>query len=249
MDNNDTSVPGSPSGLISLNPESTQEFRVITNNFLPEYGRNNGAIIDIITKSGTNTLHGMRIGSDAVNALGARDFFNTKPDPQDPMVRNDFGYSVGGPIIKDRTFFFFNSEYQRFRTTLTKASIVPTAAFKSGIFTFDGFHVNLADPNSPNNAQHLPLDPTVQKLLTLLARSQRRSRGRCARIYRFPSSSKLQLRLGCFQSWIIAFLKRTICRCVTPTAGPAIPTAAMTISPPGLDQWDSTRRCMRSPRT
>jgi hypothetical protein len=57
-DNNDTSVPGIPSGIIGLNPESTQEFRVITNNFLPEYGRNNGAIVEIITRSGTNQLHG-----------------------------------------------------------------------------------------------------------------------------------------------------------------------------------------------
>jgi len=52
-DNNDTSVPGGGGGIISLNPEATQEFRVITNNFLPEFGRNTGAIIDIVTKSGS----------------------------------------------------------------------------------------------------------------------------------------------------------------------------------------------------
>jgi hypothetical protein len=188
-DNNDTSVPGGPSGLIALNPESTQEFRVITNNFLPEYGRNNGAIIDIITKSGTNTLHGDAYWFGRYNALGARDYFNTKPDRQDPYVRNDFGYSLGGPIIKDRTFFFFNSEYQRFRTTLTNASVVPTAAFKSGVFTFDGFNVNLANPNSPNNVQGLPLDSTVQKLLTLLPNPNGEAVDDVRAIYRFPSTS------------------------------------------------------------
>jgi hypothetical protein len=120
-DNNDTSVPGGPSGLIALNPESTQEFRVITNNFLPEYGRNNGAIIDIITKSGTNTLHGDAYWFGRYNALGARDYFNTKPDPQDPYVRNDFGYRGWTPSSKT-ALFLFNSEYQRFRTTLTNAS-------------------------------------------------------------------------------------------------------------------------------
>ena len=58
VDNNDTSVPGGLGGIASLNPDATEEFRVITNNFMPEYGRNNGAIVDIVTKSGTNQLHG-----------------------------------------------------------------------------------------------------------------------------------------------------------------------------------------------
>ncbi len=190
VDNNDTSVPGAPGGLITLNPESTQEFRVITNNFMPEFGRNNGAIIDIITRSGTNALHGDAYWFGRYNALGARDYFNSKPDSQDPYVRNDFGYSVGGPIIKDRTFFFFNSEYQRFRTTLTRTSIVPTAAFKSGIFTFDGAQINLADPNSPTNAQHLPLDPTMQKVLALLPNPNGEAVDDVRGIYRFPSASK-----------------------------------------------------------
>lgn len=168
VDNNDTSVPGIAGGLAGLNPDSTQEFRVITNNFLPEFGRNNGAIIDIVTKSGTNDLHGDAYWFGRYNALAARDFFNTKGNPQDPFVRNDIGYAVGGPIKKDKTFFFINNEWQIFRTTLTSESVVPTAAFKTGIFTFNGFKVNLANPNSPNNAQGLPLDPTVQKLLAML---------------------------------------------------------------------------------
>src|SRR5262249_40216916 len=57
-DNNDASVPGIPGGISSLNPDSTQEFRVITNNFLPEFGRNTGAVVDVVTKGGTNQFHG-----------------------------------------------------------------------------------------------------------------------------------------------------------------------------------------------
>jgi Carboxypeptidase regulatory-like domain len=57
-DNNDADVPGPLGGLIAENPDATQEFRVLTNNFAPEYGRNNGAIIDVITRSGTNDFHG-----------------------------------------------------------------------------------------------------------------------------------------------------------------------------------------------
>ncbi|MGA8597984.1 MAG: TonB-dependent receptor [Bryobacteraceae bacterium] len=190
-DNNDTSVPGAPAGLVSLNPESTQEFRVISSNFLPEFGRNTGAIIDVISRSGSNQLHGDAYWFGRYSALAARDYFNTKPNPENPFVRNDFGWSLGGPIKKDKTFFFVNTEYQRFRTTLTEASIVPTAAFKSGVFTFDGYPVDLRDPGSPNNVLGLPLDPTIQKALALLPNPNGESVDDVRGIYRFPSTSRL----------------------------------------------------------
>ena len=63
--------------MLSANPDSTQEFRVITNNFNAEYGRNTGAIIDVVTKSGTNTFHGNAYEFGRWNAFGgARDWFN-----------------------------------------------------------------------------------------------------------------------------------------------------------------------------
>ena len=138
VDNNDTSVPGVVGGVLSANPDSTQEFRVITNNFNAEYGRNTGAIIDVVTKSGTNSFHGGAYEFGRWNGFGgARDWFNrTGAGPQNPYVRNQFGYTIGGPIIKNKTFFFFNHELQRFRTTLSNAATVPTAAFKTGVFTY-----------------------------------------------------------------------------------------------------------------
>ncbi len=191
VDNNDTSVPGGPGGLASLNPDATQEFRVITSNFLPEYGRNTGAIVDIVTKSGTNEFHGTAYEFGRYRALAARDYFNSKPNPQDPFVRNDFGFSVGGPIVKNKTFFFFNDEYQRFRTTLTNSEIVPTAAFKTGVFTYGGVPINLADPASPNNSLGLPLDPTVQRLLALLPNPNGEPVDDVRGIYRFASPDAL----------------------------------------------------------
>jgi hypothetical protein len=147
VDNNDTGVPGGPSGILSINPDSTQEFRVISNDFNAECGRNTGAIVDIVTRSGTNIFHGDAYWFGRYKALGARSFFNRPPDPQDPYVRNQFGYSIGGPIVKNRTFFFINNEYQRYRTTLTVGSVVPTAAFDSGLFTTpDGQQVDLRTP-------------------------------------------------------------------------------------------------------
>jgi hypothetical protein len=172
-DNNDTSVPGIPGGISSANPDSTQEFRVITNNFDAEFGRNTGAIIDVVTRAGGNQFHGDAYEFGRYNALGARDFFNKKGDPQDPYVRNNFGASVGGPIWKDHTFFFLNGDVQRFRTTRTSSQTTPTAAFKTGKFNFidqaDGTvtPVDLTDPTNPNNFTGLGLDPQIQKILAI----------------------------------------------------------------------------------
>jgi len=168
VDNNTGDTPGGPSGLNALNPDAAQEFRVITNNFSPEFGRNNGAIVDVVTKSGTNSLHGDGFFFGRYSALGARDFFNHVPDtPKNPYIRNDFGGSAGGPIIKDKTFWFANYEGQRFITTLTNTSIVPTRAFKSGKFTFQGTPIDVSTANAKNNALGLPLDPKIQKILAL----------------------------------------------------------------------------------
>jgi len=167
-DNNDTDVPGIPSGINSLNPDSTQEFRVITNGFAPEYGRNDGALIEIITRSGGNDLHGSAYWFGRYNALGARDFFNPAAlGPQNPYVRNDFGGSAGGRIIKDRTFWFANYEGQRFVTTLTSTTTVPTAEFASGNFTVLGNQIDLRTPISPENYLGYSLDPTIQGILAL----------------------------------------------------------------------------------
>jgi hypothetical protein len=174
-DNNDTEVPGGSSGFITLNPDATQEFRVVTNNFLPEYGRNSGAIIEIITRSGTNDLHGSAYWFGRYNTTGARDFFNHQIDPetgqvqkQDPYVRNIFGGSAGGRIIKDKAFWFANYEGNRFVTTVTNPpTVVPTAAFKTGIFTFNGTPVDISSPGSPQNATKAALDPTIAKILAL----------------------------------------------------------------------------------
>src|SRR4051812_29484728 len=189
VDNNDASVPGIPGGASSINPDSTQEFRVITNSFLPEFGRNAGAIVDVVTKSGTNEFHGTAYEFNRVNAMAARDYFNPSPDPQNPFTRNQFGASFGGPILKNKTFFFVNSEWHRFRTTLTNSSVVPTAAFKSGNFTYNGQQINLANPASPNNVLGLPLDPNMQKVFALYPNPNGPAVDSIRGIYYFPTGS------------------------------------------------------------
>jgi hypothetical protein len=189
VDNNDAAVPGIPGGISSLNPDSAQEFRVITNNFLPEFGRNSGAVVDVVTRSGTNEFHGDAYEFNRVNAMAARDYFNPSPDPQNPFVRNQFGASLGGPIRKDKTFFFANSEWNRFRTTLTNQAVVPTAQFKTGIFNYNGQSINLASPGSPSNALGLGLDPTMQKVLSAYPTPNGPSVDSIRGIYFFPTGT------------------------------------------------------------
>ncbi len=176
-DNNDTEVPGSASGLTSQNPDSTQEFRVITNNFAPEFGRNNGAVIDVITRSGSNQFHGDAFYFGRWDALGARDYFNHYTagtgtlQPKNPYIRSIYGGSFGGPIVKDKTFFFLNYQGSRFVTNLTNNSTVPTSAFESGIFTYTNPStgatqaLNVTTAGSGNNATGVGLDPVMQKIL------------------------------------------------------------------------------------
>ena len=200
VDNNDTSVPGGIVSVLGADPESTQEFRVITNNFNAEYGRNTGAVIDVVTKSGTNTFHGDAYEFGRWNAFGgARDWFNRASDgPQDPYIRHQFGFSVGGPIRKDKTFFFFNDEMDRFITTLTGTATVPTAAFKTGVFNFTYVDPNTLGtntvpvdltPTGANNLYGYPLDPTMQKILALYPNAPQSADG-VSGIIHYPSASR-----------------------------------------------------------
>jgi Carboxypeptidase regulatory-like domain len=198
VDNNDTSVPGIPDGVLGANPDSTEEFRVITNNFNAEYGRNTGAIIDVVTKSGTNTFHGGVYEFGRWNGFGgARDWFNQAPNPMNPYVRNQFGYSFGGPIRKNKTFFFFNEEFDRFRTTLTNSVVAPTAGFKAGKFNYTAVNPSTGvvetDPvdltqTGANNAFGAPLDPTMQNVLALFPTPTQSADGLTGTVF-FPSGS------------------------------------------------------------
>lgn len=130
------------------NPDALQEFSVQTNNFSAEYGRNLGAVVNAVTKSGTNKFHGSLFEYHRNDALNATNFFT--PGKRDGLKRNQFGGTFGGPLPflhfgeggpyvdsgKDRTFFFFS--YQGTRTRQQPAdstTVVPSAAMRAGVFT------------------------------------------------------------------------------------------------------------------
>ncbi|MBV8051921.1 MAG: carboxypeptidase regulatory-like domain-containing protein [Acidobacteriaceae bacterium] len=117
-------------------PDSIEEFRVITNTFDAEYGRNSGAVVNVITKSGTNQFHGDIYEYFRNKVLNAQGYFNTiKPQ----FNQNQFGGTFGGPIKKDQTFFFVSYEGRRIRQGASGAQvIVPTAAERTGDFSGTG---------------------------------------------------------------------------------------------------------------
>lgn len=114
-------------------PDAVQEFSVQTNNFDTQYGTNSGAVVNVITKAGGNSFHG-----DAFEFVRNREF-NARPyfaNVVDPLKRNQFGGTVGGPIRKDRTFFFFGYQGTRLRTqNSANNTILPTAANLTGDFS------------------------------------------------------------------------------------------------------------------
>ncbi|HVM93307.1 MAG TPA: carboxypeptidase regulatory-like domain-containing protein [Terriglobales bacterium] len=99
----------------SISPDAIEEYRVITHDFAAEYGKAGGFVTDTVLKSGTNQWHGSLFEYNRIQALAANDWFSNQAGVQDHLVRNQFGGSVGGPIFKDKTFFYLTAEIHRLR--------------------------------------------------------------------------------------------------------------------------------------
>ncbi len=120
-------VSGGTNSVVSV--DAMQEFRLQTSSFAPEFGRTPGGQISIVTRSGTNTFHGTLFEYFRNNVLDADDWFvnfNQLPKPEERQ--NDFGGVFGGPVIKDKTFFFFSYEGLRLRQPSTQQTVVPDNA-------------------------------------------------------------------------------------------------------------------------
>src|SRR5216117_3599534 len=119
---NEAGVFGTPATILPV--EAIAE-AAIQSNFEAEYGRNSGAIVNIVTKSGTNNLHGSLFEFFRNSWLDARNFFNPKPDPQTAFRNNQYGLALGGPFVKNKTFWFTSWEGQRERVGLNSVARVP----------------------------------------------------------------------------------------------------------------------------
>ena len=120
----------------NLGVDSILEFRVFTQSYSAEYGRTAGGVISAVTRSGSNSLHASAFEFLRNSALDARNFFDRQPTPQDPRLppfrRNQFGAAAGGPVLRDRTFFFVSYEGLRERLSTTTSNTVPSAAARQG---------------------------------------------------------------------------------------------------------------------
>ena len=124
-------TPGGAGGQL-LGVESILEFQVISHNGGAQYGRSMGAIINAVSKSGTNALHGDLYEFLRNSALDAKNYFDDPLSPIPPFERNQFGASAGGPIVHNHVFFFANYEGLRERLGVTKAARVPDALARAG---------------------------------------------------------------------------------------------------------------------
>jgi hypothetical protein len=169
------------------NPDALQEFRVETNNFAAQYGRMSGAVVSVVTRSGTNKWHGSLfefVRNTAFNAYPWNPPKNAQTGKplNAPYHRNNFGGTVGGPVMKDKAFFFFS--YAGLRQVVGQqltGAIVPTAAERLGDFTADTFKVYMPGTSTqvngtnsssncatakPNCVPTALLDPAAAKLMT-----------------------------------------------------------------------------------
>jgi hypothetical protein len=188
LDGNLTSAPeqgegGTSNVYYQPSVEALQEFKVENNSFSAEYGNNGGTIVNTVMKSGTNQFHGSGWWYGQRSAFDARDFFNTGPVPD--HQRDQYGFSIGGPIRKDHTFFFADLEIVRDRAPVNVVATVPTARERTGDFSntnafddngnlvlnqiFDPFTTSIVDgsrtPYAGNKIPQNEIDPIGQKLL------------------------------------------------------------------------------------
>src|SRR4051794_1939408 len=134
FDNNtdDTSFDTNQAEVIKPSVDAIQEFKVQTNAYPAQFGRAAGGVVNLTMKSGTNLFHGTAYNFLRNEKLDARNFFDPAKTP--PFKRNDFGFTFGGPAIKNKAFFFFSWETLKRRESATVNNTIPTFAMSKGLF-------------------------------------------------------------------------------------------------------------------
>ncbi|HEX5475254.1 MAG TPA: carboxypeptidase regulatory-like domain-containing protein [Vicinamibacterales bacterium] len=148
---NNNDVGSNRTILVYPSVDAIEEFKVLRNSYSAEFGQSGGAQINIVTRSGTNEFHGSGFYSGRNDALDAKNYFLEKANqPKDQLKRNDFGWTLGGPIVKDKFQFFASEEWNREIRGTVRNDFVPTAAERVGDFS---------GPVIPGCTLAAPLDP------------------------------------------------------------------------------------------
>lgn len=169
MDVNDPVFGYSPAGAsgLFLGLDDFVEVRVLTQSFGPEYGPKGGGVIEAITKSGSNKFHGSLFELHRDAALDAKNYFDHSSRPIPPFVRNQFGASLGGPVVHDRTFFFASYESLREVQASTAIATVPNALAHEGLLP-SANNPSACTSASPTGCVSVPIDARIQPFLDLL---------------------------------------------------------------------------------
>src|SRR5579875_224945 len=174
VDANDQTRGYAFTSVLRMTPDSIQEFRVATTNYDAQSGRSSGAEITIVTKSGTNSLHGSVYEYNRNTATEANDYFlklaqDQTGQPNKPLefIRNVYGASLGGPIKKDRAFFFMNYEARRDAQQQSAVRVVPSPTLRQGIMQYENVNGGITQLSPQQLAAMDPLgvgpDPAVVK--------------------------------------------------------------------------------------
>jgi hypothetical protein len=156
LDNNSNDNGGV---VLRTNVDAIQEFKLQTNTYSAEFGRSAGAVVNAITKSGTNRYHGNLFEFFRNSALDARDYFELPTDKKASFKENQFGGTLGGPIVKDKLFWFGDYQATIIRRPLTYTSVVPFPAERGGDFS-DPLDPIISDPSTglPFPGNKIPSD-------------------------------------------------------------------------------------------
>src|SRR5580658_2964802 len=169
MDATDSVWGYSPAGasgfFLGLNELS--EVQVLTQTFNAEYSGHGGAVIDMTTKSGSNQFHGSLWELHRDASLDAKNYFDLAANPIPPFVRNQFGAGIGGPLNRDRTFFFLNYEGFREVQASTAIATVPDALAHQGLLP-SAANPSACSNTNPGGCVAIPMNPLIEPFLTLL---------------------------------------------------------------------------------
>ena len=169
MDATDPVFGFSPAGASGffLGLNELAEVRVLAQTFNAEYGGHGGAVIEMITKSGTNQFHGSLWELHRDASLDAKNYFDLRASPIPPFVRNQFAAGIGGPLRRDHTFFLVNYEGLREVRASTAIATVPNALAHQGLLPSGG-NPSACSNATPSGCVTIPKNPLIQRFLNLL---------------------------------------------------------------------------------
>jgi hypothetical protein len=172
MDATDPVWGNSPAGASGffLGLNELAEVRVLTQTFDAEYGGHGGAVIEMITKSGSNQFHGSLWELHRNASLDAKNYFDLGANPIPPFVRNQFGAGIGGPLKRDRTFFFANYEGFREVEASTAIATVPDSLAHQGLLPSAG-NPSVCNNTSSSGCVAVPINPLIPQFLNLMPAS------------------------------------------------------------------------------